>query len=314
MRAITSSRILPLVRPRDISIMDSISVTELIESQDWLEDPSNSLQAGVKGAIDAAGPAGRTAEDILHGVWLGHNLHPVLTDIPLGSWTAAAAMDTMEMLGNTAVGPGADAAVTVGLLGALGAAVTGLVDWHVLNERAPKRVGAAHAGLNIAATLLYAGSLAFRKRGARGAGRALAALGFCTVSASAYLGGILVNELGISVDHGQRHSDDEDFVPVMAEADLAPNTPVAVNANGTAVMLIRDGGRIRAIANKCSHLSGPLSEGKIENGAVTCPWHNSSFSLTDGSVLHGPATFPQSCFTLRIRKDQIEVKVPRKSP
>ncbi len=64
--------------------------------------------------------------NFLHGTWLGHPLHPVLSDVPLGAWTAALALDGIEAAsGRRELGPGADAAITVGLGGVAAPAAWG---------------------------------------------------------------------------------------------------------------------------------------------------------------------------------------------
>ena len=102
-------------------------------------------------------------KDFLHGVWLGHPLHPVLTDVPFGAWTVALTLDALESLsGRDELGPGADAAVAIGLAGAIGAAATGAVDWQATDDPA-RRVGLVHGLLNSGAALLYAASLLRRR-------------------------------------------------------------------------------------------------------------------------------------------------------
>jgi nitrite reductase/ring-hydroxylating ferredoxin subunit len=75
--------------------------------------------------------------------------------------------------------------------------------------------------------------------------------------------------------------------------------------------LLKRAGRIFVLAEKCSHLGGPLADGKLEGETVTCPWHGSKFSLRDGSVINGPATYSQPCFEVRVRNGQVEVRTPR---
>ena len=84
--------------------------------------------------------------------------------------------------------------------------------------------------------------------------------------------------------------------------------PRRVEADGTAVLLVRQGENLYALAETCAHMGGPLSEGKLEDGCVICPWHGSRFALDDGRVLDGPSTFPQPRLETRVRDGQIEVK------
>src|SRR5436190_937511 len=141
---------------------------------------------------------------------------PAGTDIPLGAWTVAAVLDTLEAsTGRTDLAPGADAAVAIGLAGALGSAVTGLTQWYPLGGP-PRKIGAAHALLNVTATGLFAASFALRRGGRRGAARLLGWLGYGVVSAGAYLGGAPVYEQRVGVDHAPREGLPRDFLPVLA--------------------------------------------------------------------------------------------------
>src|SRR3954451_14624028 len=123
--------------------MTSHTPVEILEHQDWLEPVETGLQKAIGEAFNAAGPVGRYLKNCLHGVWLGHPLHPVLTDVPLGAWTATLVLDLMEASGRKDLAPGADVALTVGLAGAGCAALAGLTDWHVTDGRA-RRVGMMH--------------------------------------------------------------------------------------------------------------------------------------------------------------------------
>ena len=149
-------------------------------------------------AFDSAGTAGRKVRNFLHGVWLGHPLHPVLTDIPVGAWTAAVMLDAVDER------KGADLAVKVGLAGAVGSAVTGLTDWQATDGPA-RRVGLVHGLLNITADRVVHG-VAGRAESARPERRprTLAVVGYAVALASAYLGGHLVYRKQIGVDHADR--------------------------------------------------------------------------------------------------------------
>jgi nitrite reductase/ring-hydroxylating ferredoxin subunit/uncharacterized membrane protein len=285
---------------------------QAVEHQDWLEPLADRLQSTLTNAFAAAGPAGQEVADALHGRWLGHPLHPVLTDIPIGSWTTAAVLDALEQVtGNRALGRGADAAIGVGILGALGAAITGLTDWRHTEGRA-RRLGLAHGLLNTSALALYTTSMILRQLQARSAGRRVAVLGYVVANAAAYLGGHLVFGERIGVDHTAAQVPPADFVPVLPEAELPENTLRQVLANGMPVLLFRRGDRIHAIAATCSHLGAPLAEGRFDDNSVVCPWHGSRFALDSGAVRNGPATFPQPCFATRVRDGQIEVRAAQR--
>jgi nitrite reductase/ring-hydroxylating ferredoxin subunit/uncharacterized membrane protein len=287
------------------------SIVEALGQQGWLEPVANTLQQAIGGAFGAAGPNGLAAKDFLHGVWLGHPLHPALTDVPLGAWTVALALDALEGLsGRDELGPGADAAVAVGLAGAVGAAATGLTDWHATDDPA-RRVGLVHGLLNTGAALLYTASLLNRRGGDRAAGRGYAALGYAVAAASAYLGGDLVFQQRIGVDHAADAQPPQEWTPVCAATDLPADTPRGVEVNGQPIVLVRRDTVVYALHGVCSHLGGPLAEGHVEGDGLVCPWHGSRFALADGSVLNGPATFPEPCLQTRVRNGQIEVRARR---
>jgi nitrite reductase/ring-hydroxylating ferredoxin subunit/uncharacterized membrane protein len=282
---------------------------ELIEEQQWLEPIADQLQPKIAAALDDNGTLGPTVGNILHGTWLGHPLHAVLTDVPVGSWTAAAVFDALEKTtGSRAIGRTADAAITVGLIGATAAAVTGLADWSRVGRGRARRIGLAHGLLNITATACYITSLCLRRMRSRQAGRQFAMVGFMVANVSAYLGGHLVYNEKIGVDHTAGFSPPEDFVPVLAEAELSDNELRRVDAGGMPVLLVRRGMRIYAIGETCSHRGGPLSEGKLQDTTVKCPWHGSCYSLEDGRVVNGPSVHRQPALEVRVRDGQIEVR------
>jgi nitrite reductase/ring-hydroxylating ferredoxin subunit/uncharacterized membrane protein len=277
---------------------------EAIERQDWLDVIGDRLQKGVAAAFQAGGDAGRRVRDFLHGTWLGHPLHPVLTDVPLGAWTTALVLDAT---GSKGTARAADTAIGVGIAGAVGAAVTGLTDWQHTTG-GDRRVGLGHALLNTTALALYVTSFALRRRGARDLGRGLSALGFLVATGAAYVGGHLVYKKRIGVDHAPRPDSWTDFVAVLPEVELRDAAPRRAEARGVGLVLVRRGDQVCALADLCAHLGGPLSEGRVEGDAIRCPWHGSLFSLDDGRVLEGPSTFPQTCFEARVRGGQIEVR------
>jgi len=288
--------------------MASEALIKAVEQQETLDQLSEQLQPLVLDAFKAAGPAGRQVKNILHGTWLGHPLHPALTDVPVGAWTAAFALDAMESIsGRKELGAGADVAIAVGLVGAAGAAVTGLTDWAETGGTA-RKVGLLHGILNVGATALYTTSLVLRRKKKRSAGLGFAMLGYAISSAAAYLGGHLVFGEQIGVNHAAAQDMPQDFVPVLAKAEFADGEMRRVDAAGVPVLLARCEGELCAVAHTCSHLGGPLSEGKLEGDVVECPWHASRFNVRDGSVVDGPATFPQPRFEVREREGQIEVR------
>ena len=280
---------------------------EAVLDQPWLDEVAKPLSEGIKGAFKGAGAAGQAAKDALHGVWLGHPLHPVMTDIPIGAWTAAFALDAREAAtGDEAYGRAADVALGVGLLGALGAAVSGLTDWSETYGRS-QRAGLVHGLLNITATALVATGYVLRKNGSRSAGSASALAGFGIALGSAYLGGELVYRERLGVTHAVV-AEPEQFTPVLDSAALADHTMRKAVIEDASFVVARQHGKVCALAHSCAHMGGPLSEGTLNDGSVVCPWHGSEFALDDGRVLQGPSTHPQPCFTARERDGRIELR------
>jgi len=282
------------------------TIVEFIDGQDWVQETADAVQGPVRDAFKQLGPW----KDFLHGKWLGHALHPVLTDIPIGAWTTALAMDAVQMMtGSDGMAGASDLAIGIGLAGAAGSAITGLADWSETDGRA-KNVGIVHGMLNLGAAGLYTASLIARRGKSRQRGVALSMLGYAVASFSAYLGGHLVFGEQIGVDHTATpdQGQPKKFTPVMRASDLKERKPVRVDVEDAAVLLVRTGDTINALTNTCTHLGGPLHEGKLEGGSIRCPWHGSRFCLTDGAVLDGPATFDERVFEVRVRDGQIEVR------
>ena len=276
--------------------------------QESLDPLATPLQEALRSLFASAGVAGREAKNFLHGSALGPPLHPALIELPVGAWTLAAILDALELAGLRRNRGFADTAIKIGLVGAIGAAVAGATDWSETDGRA-KRIGLAHGVMNLTATGLYALSLLVRRR-SRTKGIALSMTAFGLAMSSAYLGGHLSYGEQIGVDHTATADQDtpKEFVAVLDAGELAENKPTKVIADGVAVVLVKQGESIYALRETCTHLGGPLSEGKIEGDSIRCPWHGSRFCLKDGRVLDGPAVFPERVFDVRMREGQIEVR------
>lgn len=174
-------------------------LARLAAAQSWITDEAQTaVQNAVKSTFEALG--GEPVVKALHGDWLHEPLHAAITDVPVGAWTASVACDAIASLtGSLAMNKAADTTAVIGLVGAVGAAITGMNDWSGIEKPAPRRIGSVHALLNIAATGFFIASLVARKRRDRAEGRALSALGFVLVGISAHLGGNLVYEHGVGV-------------------------------------------------------------------------------------------------------------------
>jgi nitrite reductase/ring-hydroxylating ferredoxin subunit/uncharacterized membrane protein len=283
-------------------------VVDTIGQKEGLDAPAETLQQALNELYDAGGPAGQQIENVLHGVPLGHPLHPVVITIPIGAWTVTQVCDLLESTtGDRGYAKAADTALAVGLAGAVASAASGMTDWKDIDGEA-RRIGLVHGLLNVAATGLYVGSLLLRQRNARGAGRQLALLGYGLVMASGFLGGELVYRKHIGVSFANDSDIPDEYSAVLNEDELREGELRRVEVNESPVMLARQNGQIYAMAERCSHLGGPLADGQLEEGSVRCPWHGSRFALEDGRVLEGPSAFPQPCLAVRVRAGKIEVR------
>jgi nitrite reductase/ring-hydroxylating ferredoxin subunit len=289
----------------------AVSAAPVNDVVDRLENagPLDPVVNAVRGLVSKAlGP--QKVRDALHGVWLGHPLHPVLTDVPIGMWGAAAVLDLMP-----GTGPAPAVLIASGVAAAVPTAATGWADWSQLHKP-QQRVGVVHAVANIAGLGLYTASLAARMRGRTIRGKTLAFMGLGAVMAGGYLGGHLAFRQAAGVNHT---SDLLDLFPSgwqgigrleeLSDGELTKRTVAGID-----LLVMRRGQHVDVLADKCTHLSGPLSEGtfKVEGGqgCVVCPWHGSTFRLNDGGVVHGPTTSPQPSFDVRVTGGTVEVQLP----
>ena len=284
----------------------SLELTRRIaNSVPWLDDVAKRAQPPVQRFFSAR----PRLHNLLDGTWLGVPLHPALTDVPVGAWTSAFALDLVAAVtGSEAADHAADGALAVGIAGALPAAATGTADWRdLIGEE--RRIATVHALLNVAGLALNVSSLAQRVRGNRAAGRALSAAGLAISGSAAHLGGELSFGLGVRVNHTFADAQPSEFVAVADEADLHDQDLKAVTVDGTDVLIARSqSGELCAIANTCSHLGGPLADGTRDGDVVACPWHGSRFDLRSGRVIEGPAVFAQPRYEVRTQDGKIELR------
>jgi nitrite reductase/ring-hydroxylating ferredoxin subunit len=253
--------------------------------------------------------------ELLHGGrWVGHPLHPALSDLPIGLWAGVMVLDATDR--DSAPGPGLDAAGVLsaaGILAAGATALTGLSDWSVSNDQ-DRRVGLFHGVLNTVALGLQCASLGTRVAGHRGTARALGAASLGVTAAAGYLGGHLVFTKGVMVSRVAWAVEPRRWARAIQDADLPDDTPTAVVAEGRQILLYRHDGNLYAIDNLCSHAGGLLSRGPVAELTVTCPLHGSRFGLADGCVSRGPASQPQPVLPTRIRNGWIEVRGSQPAP
>jgi nitrite reductase/ring-hydroxylating ferredoxin subunit/uncharacterized membrane protein len=274
-----------------------------LESVEALDPVSLKLAEAVRDAV----PVG-AARDALGGTWLGHALHPLLTDVVIGSFMSATLLD---LLGGDDAGRASERLIEVGLATSAPTVASGLTDWAftVLGDRRVRPVGLTHATANLTASTLYAASLAARRRGARGRGKLLAVAGGAVLAVGGYLGGHLSFTRGVGVNETAFDEGPGDWTAVDA-GELEDDKPTSAMAGDTPVLLLKHRSHLHAIHDRCSHRGCPLSGGDVEGEAVTCPCHGSRFSLRDGSIERGPASAPQPVFEARDRAGRIEVRLP----
>jgi nitrite reductase/ring-hydroxylating ferredoxin subunit/uncharacterized membrane protein len=256
--------------------------------------------------------------ELMHGGrWIGHPVHPALSDLPIGMWAGVMVLDVLDVVDR---GPaprrGLDAAGVLsaaGILAAGATAVTGITDWTVSEEQ-DRRVGLMHGILNTVALGLQGASLGTRVAGHRSTARALAAASLTVTGAAGYLGGHLVFTRGVMVNRVAWAVGPRRWTRALAEAELPDDSPTAVEAEGRQIMLYRHDGALYALDNVCSHAGGLLSRGTVDGLTVTCPLHGARFGLADGCVGRGPASQPQPVLPTRIRNGWIEVRGSQPAP
>ena len=279
----------------------------------WLRSLSDGL-TGVLGPFREQHQDNLVLELLHGGRWVGHPLHPALSDLPIGLWTGVMVLDVMDR--DPAPRRGIDAAgllSAAGILAAGATALTGLSDWTVSDDQ-DRRIGLLHGLLNTAALGLQGASLGTRLAGRRNTARALGAASFTVTAAAGYLGGHLVFTKGVMVNRVAWATGPRRWTRALQEADLPDDSPTAVVAEGRQIMLYRHRGRLYAIDNVCSHAGGLLSRGPVADLTVTCPLHGSRFTLADGCVSRGPANQPQPVLPTRIRNGWIEVRGSQPAP
>jgi nitrite reductase/ring-hydroxylating ferredoxin subunit/uncharacterized membrane protein len=274
---------------------------------------SDTFQQGIKVVIGSNRKPPRRFKTLLHGTWLGHPLHPAITDVPIAAWLLAVIFDIIWLAApstNAWAARGAEVAVIVGVLAALGAVATGMADWSD-SYGAERTVGLYHGALNLLALVLYIVSAVLRLGVSTGESIPAAILGFVAIIAvivAAYLGGDMVFGKGTGVNHTAWEPAGEGYEAVQPVDDMPENALRRVTVAGVPVVLLKLGEHYYAIAATCSHAGGPLDEGELQGDIVQCPWHGSRFKMRDGKPVTGPATFHQPRYDVRIRNGMIELK------
>ncbi|ROT33812.1 Rieske (2Fe-2S) protein [Micromonospora sp. HM5-17] len=276
-----------------------------LEQAAELDRIGDRLQRGVLAVLRP-----QRVRDVLHGVWLGHPLHPALVQVPLGAWISAAVLDLLPGQRRAAT-----TLVAIGTASALPAAVAGANDWAAL-AREQRRVGLVHAAANAVGLLCYAGSLAARLTGRHGIGRSLGFAGLAAAGGGGFLGGHLAYRQAAQVNHGvpDLRLMSDGWHPVADLAALPERTLLTRRIDDVPVLVYREGDRVSVLLERCSHQSGPLGEGELVtvdgHACVTCPWHGSTFRLDGGEVVRGPAGTDQQALPTRVVGGVLQVRLP----
>jgi nitrite reductase/ring-hydroxylating ferredoxin subunit/uncharacterized membrane protein len=280
-------------------------ILKRLEQARSLDPVSDSLQKAVMTLVRPQG-----LRNFLHGTWLGHPLHPVLVQVPVGAFLSAAVLDLV---------PGGRRAATtliaVGTASTAPAIAAGLTDWSEMTKDR-RRVGLVHAAANTVALGLYAASLAARLSGRTARGKMLAFAGLSVAGSGAYLGGHLAYAQGGGMSHASPEIDrlPEEWTTIGNVSALPDGKPTVRRIGDVSVLLYRVGDHVTAMIERCSHETGPLGEGEVVGGGmdacVVCPWHGSTFRLADGLVVRGPAGNDQPLLRTRVDDGVLQVAQP----
>jgi nitrite reductase/ring-hydroxylating ferredoxin subunit/uncharacterized membrane protein len=247
----------------------------------------------------------------LNGTWIGHPLHPILTDIPIGAWTLTILLDLIGLLfGLPQLGLASSISACIGVAGAFAAIAAGLADWMDIDPP-EKAIGAFHASVNVSATILFL--ISFLMRWSRHwqlgwATFVVASAGFLLAMVGGYLGGVMVFDRGVMINRNAYRNGPDDYTPAVATRELAEGQLKRTLVQEQPVLLLKLGGTVYALGAVCSHYGAPLNEGKIVDRTIECPWHASRFGLEDGRVVQGPACTGVPVYDCKIVNDQVQIK------
>ena len=274
-----------------------------------LEETALKISRSLHEAVMQGGEGTRQLADLLHGVWLGHPLHAILTDVVVGAWSIGLFFDMASLFNHSRQAEQiADALTKVGNVAALPTLLTGLTDFSTIPEPAAN-IALAHAVMNNVGFGLQVASTSARNRGDRERAITLSGLAFVCLLTGAYLGGHLSYAKKVGVKYYEEPTEPHGWTPALEASKLREREPRRIDVAGQPVLLYRQGHQIQAIGAVCPHSGGPLEQGKFSNGCVQCPWHDSVFALADGRVVHGPSTYAVTNYEARVRNGMVEVRL-----
>lgn len=268
----------------------------VLRRQGWMESWGDAIQGAVGGVYSGLGAPGRALKNAMHGTTvLGHPLHPAITDVPIGAWTAGVVADYVAHFTSRLPTEAGDIALAVGLCSGLLAALTGYTDFHETFAQ-ERRAALLHGLVNTVVMAVMFASLALRwwaGDGLHPLAVGLSTFGWVLVLFGGYVGGHVVFGSATMVNRTAFLEGFEGVVDVGTSTDFPEGELKRVSAGSMPVLLVRRAGQLHAISNTCSHAGGPLDEGTLEGDIVICPWHASRFDVRTGRVCGGPATFSQ---------------------
>jgi nitrite reductase/ring-hydroxylating ferredoxin subunit/uncharacterized membrane protein len=265
-------------------------------------------------------------KNFLQGKPFGHPLHPALVHFPVGLFILSLILDLASSQWDTSndMVQASFYAMLFGLVGALLAAIAGFADWSEIRLDHPsKKTANIHMTLNLTAITLFGINLVLR------AGQLdlnttpwiatlLSFIGVATILVSGYLGGTMVYDNGVGVGRHRRKTRlpkktvdvsmferQDGWVPVCNADDIKDGETLRLNWNGTIIVVARQGNEVYAFQEFCTHRYGPLSEGKLYDHQIECPWHRSCFDIRTGKVVEGPAKVDLKTYSAAIRAGKI---------
>jgi nitrite reductase/ring-hydroxylating ferredoxin subunit/uncharacterized membrane protein len=281
------------------------ALSERIGAIDALDAPAKAIAKQIRNLL----PDGGGVKDVLSGTWIGHTLHPLLTDVPIGTWTSATLLD---LCGGRASRPAAQRLIGVGLAAAAPTAWSGWSDWADTepDDDEVRRIGIVHALVNGGAIALYGASFAARRRGAHTTGVLLGLAGAGAMGAGGWLGGDLAFARGVGVNETVFVEAPADWTPALDASMLVENRPAHAIVGDLEVVIVKRNGSIHALADRCAHRGGMLHEGELDGDCIACPLHGTRFRLADGAIERGPSAYPQPVYEARVNDGRVEIRSP----
>ena len=279
------------------------ALSERIGAIEALDAPAKAIAKQIRNLL----PDGGGVKDVLSGTWMGHALHPLLTDVPIGTWTSATLLD---LFGGRASRPAAQRLIGVGLAAAAPTAWSGWSDWADTEpgDDEVRRIGIVHALVNGGAIALYGASFAARRRGAHTTGVLFGLAGAGAMGAGGWLGGDLVLARGVGVNETVFVDAPADWTPALDASMLVENRPAHAIVGDLEVVIVKRNGSIHALADRCAHRGGMLHEGELDGDCIACPLHGTRFRLADGAIERGPSAYPQPVYEARVNDGRVEIR------